>query len=382
MVEQVFARPRDVRNAWIVWLVFFIVISVIVASPSNRRTVVPAYRTASINWFQGQDIYGEGIHGYLYLPQACILFSPLARLPFPVAEVTWRALCIGLLAVAVFRLARLGGKEGGWEFFPLRTVLVIPVAMNSARNGQMNLPWAALMALAAVSLAERKWSWSAFWLSLGLALKPLMLVMILLAAALYKPMRWRLALGAAAVLAFPFLTQHSAYVWEQYGAYLQKMRVAGNPGEAHRFSDLFGLFSSLGIHASSALQTVVRAAAALGALLLCRLALQKRDHVRGTILLLCFTACYLMLFNPRTENNTYVVVGVPLALLGAEAILVNRSRLSAALFPAMVIGMTAGYEISRGPNYWMSPLSCLVFLGYCCVLLFRGSEPARAVATR
>lgn len=356
--------PRAVRNIWIVWIVFFAIIAVIVANPSNRRTVTPIYRTSSINWFEGKDLYTPGIDGYLYLPHECILYAPLSRLPFPVAEVLWRAFCIGLLALAVWRLARFGGRSAGRELFPLMSLLVIPTALECARNGQVNLPLAALMTFAGIDLAERRWWTATLWLVLALALKPVVMVMLALTAFLFAPMRWRLAAGLAILFAAPFLTQQPSYVWNQYKLYTVKIRVAGTPDELDYFSDLFGILGAMGINVPTAVRTVLRLAAAALTLVLCRFALKHRGHARGAVFFYTFNVCYLMLFNPRTENNTYVIAGVPMALFASRAILCDGWKGIGLILAALAPIMSASYEITRGVNHWVCPSICLVFFLY------------------
>ena len=175
-------------------------------------------------------------------------------------------------------MSRFAGRGGAVDLFPLMTLLVIPTALGSARSGQMNLPLAAIMALACVDLGECRWSLAAFWLALGLALKPLIFVMLVFAAILYRPMRWRLALGILVVFAMPFLTQHALYVWGQYRLFIVKMQVAGQPGETCCFSDIFGMARALGITAPFAVQAVVRMIAAALTLAVCLLALKRRGN--------------------------------------------------------------------------------------------------------
>ncbi len=378
MGSPVFTGLQGVRNAWIIWAGVFIIIALIVAISSDQRTLGLVYSAATTLWFAGEDIYGGSIHGYLYLPSACILYAPFAKLPFTVGEILWRAFCIGILAAAVWRLSRLAGRGGSVDLFPLMTLLVIPTALGSARNGQMNLPLAAMMALTCVDLGERRWSLAAFWLALGLALKPLIFVMLAFAAILYRPMRWRLALGILAVFAMPFLTQHASYVWTEYRLFFVKMRVAGDPGEAGVFSDIFGMAWDLGITVPFAVQTVVRMIAAALTLAACWLALKRRGNEQGSLIFLAFNAFYLMLFNPRTENCTYVVAGLPMAVFAARALLWYHQRAIAWLLIALMPVMGASYEITRGSNHWICPGVCLVFLMYVIYLL---SEKTQATPT-
>ncbi len=367
-------KPQAARNAWIVWMIFFVVIAAIAGSPSNRRSVTNVYREASLNWFEGSDIYQQGIYGYLYLPQSCILTAPFAIMPFRVAEISWRAFAVGILAIAVWRLSRLGRQGGGTQAFPLMTLLVIPTAMESARNGQMNIPMAALMTLAAVELAGRRWSPAAFWLLLGVALKPLVIAMLGFAAVLYRPLRWRLGPGLVIVFALPFLTQSPGYVFAQYRLFFTKMLVAGNP-HFEQFSDFFGIARSIGFDVPSLVQNFIRVAAAVAIIVLSYIGLSRWGHERGTLLFFSFAACFTLLFSPRTENNTYVLAGVPMALFCSWALLYDRRRLTGAIMAAAIIIMAASYEITRGNNCWLSPSVCLGFVLYLIYLLL-GQRPA------
>ena len=366
---------HDRGKAWIIWVVFVVIICILVSLPSHRRTVTHNYRSASILWFAGGGIYTEGIHGFLYLPSAAVLFMPFAWPPFRVSEVLWRVVCIVSLASGVWRLSRLAGREAGLEMFPLMTLLSIPPAMDGARNGQMNLPLAALMIHAVVDLADRRWRWASLWLSLGLALKPLMIVPILLAAAIYRPMVWRLAVGVAAVLLLPFAAQHPAYVVEQYRLCVRKMSMSSRPGSMERFSDLFGIVQSLGIETPYAVQAAIRGLAAMLTLGLCRLGVRLWGNVRGEVLLLAMASCYLMLFNPRTENTSYVLLGPSLAVFAAWAFLVDRRSAIGWMLLGIIVGVTGSYEITRGHNYWLSPSLCLIFAGYLTYLVLAGRQP-------
>lgn len=352
------------RRTWAVWVLFFVVIGIVAAFPATRRTVTEAYRSAASGWLAGIDLYGAGIHGYLYLPQTSLLFVPINYLPYTLGEILWRAFCVGVLASAVWRVAHFFGAGRTREVFLVMTLCVIPLAMNSARNGQMNLPLAALMAHAAVDLARARWFAAAFWLTAGLWLKPLMLVMCLLAAALYRPMRLRLTLGAAALFAFPFLLKAPGYVWSQYLSFVGKMRVAGDPSKVEPFSDIFGIFGTLGVAVPVEIQTIVRGLAAVAVLALCFAALKRWGRERGTVFVLGFAACYTLLFNPRTENNTYVLSAIPVALFAALEFVIGRRRVIGGLLVLLIALMAGSYEITRGHNYWLCPGACLVFFAY------------------
>ena len=67
----------------------------------GKHTVSPVYWLASRQWWASQEMYGskemtlQGRHGFLYFPQAAVLFTPFAYLPLAVSEVLWRGLGLG-----------------------------------------------------------------------------------------------------------------------------------------------------------------------------------------------------------------------------------------------------------------------------------------------
>jgi alpha-1,2-mannosyltransferase len=364
------------RRAWYAWLIFGCVVGAVVARAPDYRTVTPNYRDACHNWFAGQPIYAEGVHGFLYFPHAAILFAPFTYLPPPFGDVLWRVVSIGALAVAAWRLARLlNPATEPWAAFALITCLTIPPALASARNGQMNLMLTALTTFAFVELSRKHWRAGAYWLCLGAAFKPLMIVPIAVAAVVYRPVLRPLVSGWVALLAAPLLTQHTTYVWEQYQICVQKLFLAGNPGSENPASDLFGLFSSLGLTLPLVVQTPTRAVVGVATVILAVVAVRRHDPARAAISVLALTACYLALFNPRMENNSYVVLAPTMGVLAADALLYRRRALAGWLMIGASLGIAGSYEITRGYNFWLCPLLATVVWAY--VIFDVGVIPSR-----
>lgn len=339
------------RRAWQAWIVLALVISALVMYRPDR-TVTHNYRDACRAWFSGRPIYSEGVHGFLYFPHAAILYTPFT-LPSPLGGVLWRWVSIGGLALAVWRLAARVVPERNHVAFAVMTCLALPSALPSARNGQMNLLLTALITLSFVEIADQRWRRAAGWLCLGAALKPLMIVPMAVAAVVYRPL-WRpLAGGIGVLFLLPFFTQHPDYVWEQYRQCLHKLLLAGNPGTENPGSDLFGLLSALGYAAPLAVQTATRVVAGVFTLLLAVFAARRR---RSTWHVLGLSACYLALFNPRMENNGFVLLGPVMGALAAEAVLLQNRRLVAALMVLASFAITFSYQLTGGHNFWLCPL--------------------------
>jgi hypothetical protein len=72
-----------------------------------------------------------------------------------------------------------------------------------------------------------------------------------------------------------------------------------------------------------------------------------------------------MLCNPRTQENSYVMLGPVVALFTAWALLVDRHRWTAALLLAVCVGVGFHRAFSAAPNnYWLQPLVAVIFAGY------------------
>lgn len=369
------------KNAWLGWMALFLVTAAIIIAGSNR-SVGYAYRTAALNWFAGQGLYdGSGVGGFVYFPQAAILFAPFAVIPQTMGEVLWRLVNTGVFALGLRSFAWLGHERSGKNLFPLMTLVAIPLAWDCARNGQATLIMAGFMLLAVSDMARCRWWRAVLWLSLSVAMKPLAIVLVLLVMAIDRPMTWRLLLGMAAVALSPFLTQSPAYVLQQYAAFLHNSTTAAHVGVvAQGWTSPFSAIRLVGVELTEQVQMAIRIFAAFGTLALCFLVRRRYDENRSAIYVFSLAALYLILFSPRTENNTYAMLGPSIAVFLSLAFLAEK-RFGQGIFLACMVlvligsrpignALTPHTEIS-----WVSPLMATCFAAY---LLFRlYTEPAK-----
>ena len=236
-----------------------------------------------------------------------MLYTAYRILPKQLGEPLWRWTGLALLAAGLWRIAGLMDGERRTQLFLGTTLLVIPSALSSARNGQVNLPLAGLMLLAAADLAMARWNRTSLWLILSILLKPISLAPALLAAVCYARLRLRLLVGMLICLAAAYLHPNAAYVTGEYRHFWAKLVLAGQPLVKDNFSDFFGMLWHWGIHPSAVVISLMRAAGALFTLVLSlrvmrRLTGSRAGQAFGVMLL---SALYLMLFNPRTEENSF-----------------------------------------------------------------------------
>ena len=126
-----------------------------------------------------------------------------------------------------------------------------------------------------------------------------------------------------------------------------------------------GLLDKLGLVLPTAALTAIRALAALLTLWVAWLATRRQDRRFAALDLFALSVCYLMLMNPRTEENTYIMFSVVLALFAAifrwSALSPWRYWLLIAF--AVLLGChNYGNWIFRPTEFWLKPLVCLAFL--------------------
>ena len=377
--------------ACLLWLVTTIVVCINVAAKPLEHTVTTNYRVAADAFWHQQSMYSEGQHGWLYPPQGAVLYSAFAAIPsVAVGEVAWRIVITLLFAYSLFRLARVAmgsesGRFGGVTFLIL-TLSTIALAAGCMRNGQMNLPLAGLFVLACCDLGQKLWWRATLWLCLALVAKPIALPIVMLAGALFPALWWRLPIGLIAVALLPFINPNWTYVIDQYQAAFVKMRSAGEPG-AGLFSDIVGMCQvfpfvgpgkSVSLDLDPRLLTAVRGVAAIVTLGLAFLAQRRFGIAQGSLFLLLLGTGYLMLFNPRTEGNSYPIFVPMVGVLFAWAMLIDkRLKSTIALFVAIVL-FAAAHELYKDKldSLWIRPLCTLIICGFAAVQIICARPPA------
>jgi hypothetical protein len=90
------------------------------------------------------------------------------------------------------------------------------------------------------------------------------------------------------------------------------------------------------------------------------------------VLLYALAACYLLLFNPRTENSSYTLLIPAVAALFARNLLVEKDLFRSIFLGTIALCLTGGFEISRvltpeARFVWPCPVACLAFLAFLAV---------------
>ena len=201
-------------------------------------------------------------------------------------------------------------------------------------------------------------------LALGLALKPLMIVIVLLVMGTYRPVRWRAVCAMIAVFGLPWLLRDPSWLAHQYAVCLRKLAMCAAPDR--EFEDVRGLLSSVGIALSDGEYLALRALAAAAMFAFASFARAFVREPMTSVLIGALAMSYLMLFNPRTQATWYVMIAAFAGVLAARYLLRGRARAT-----LLLIVITVAWDVSANvagwSKYWLKPLGACVFL----VLLVR-----------
>lgn len=391
--------------AWCIWAIFALVVAIRTGLHPEKNSVSACYRIASACWWNGRGMYenvyddrfNDIYNGFVYLPHAAIFYSPFYALPLWLGESLNRIVIIAMAAWAVWRITRLASGRAWNEFFFTASAITIGVGAGNAINGQYNLPLAATLMLATCSLIERRWWWASTWLVVSILLKPLAIAPALLAFALFPALWWRLpiVLLGAFVLPLAISAHGPGYAWAEYQNFWTKVVRAAQP-LPRRFAEFSTVLWWFWRDTSDAQRQAVRAIAALATLALSFIATLRRGPSEGALILWALGACYMVVFNPRTEGLTYVVVAPALALFGAIEYVREPSaalrRGIGLLLLTMGILMTfvhelmprsgAYFEVAQGSkDLLIRPIMAMCFLGWLAWLALVDRAPLLPAAT-
>ncbi|MFD1623441.1 glycosyltransferase family 87 protein [Azospirillum griseum] len=368
------------RLGVIVWVLTTLVIAVI-AIVQPHRCIAGIYRAAAVAWMNAEPLYAPGLHGYLYFPTGAVAYMPFLVLPEPLASHLWRVALSALLWVAIRRYARLIAPRNAGYAAGAILLLSAPAATIDLLRGQMTLPMLALLLFATVDLASGRDRRGGLLLAAAVFVKPLALVPALLVFATLPEARRGLLLGGVCGVLLSFLHNDPIYVVEQWVAMVGKLGVAAAPDSGTWF-DVGAALKTAGWLAPDATLFGPRAAAAIVCLALAWLAVRRLDPRTAVIVVMSLGCCYLLLFNPRVEEGSYVM----LAVLAAGASVVEGERPAngrrAALLALLCLALGThmyGNTLYRPTAFWLKQVMAVGYVGCLVhVIMARRSLTCRA----
>jgi len=278
------------------------------------RSLDPLYRDAVDSWFAGEAVY-RGSGGFNYLPPAILVYLPFSELPQPYGQILWRLIAASLLGSGLWMLMGLQERPRRERGMLLLSCISLPLMLGALQTGQANALLAGALLHAAVGLQRRQMWRTAAWLTFGVALKPILIAPIGLAVFMTPALLLPLLVLGSAWIALPFVGMNAETVLLQYRLSLANITDSCAHVTEDRFADINGLLRGFGTFLEQPASTVVRALA--GALCAVSVLAVRRRHGIGPASVrywLVMSTGYLMLCNPMSEANSYVMFAVPMAL--------------------------------------------------------------------
>jgi len=319
-VRQISTASSGALDRWalpltvLLWLVPMIVIAAALFRDPLARSLDPLYRDAVDAWFAGEAVY-RGSGGFNYLPPAILVYLPFSELPQPFGQVLWRLIAASLLGSGLWMLMGLQERPRRERGMLLLSCISLPLMLGALQTGQANALLAGALLHAAVGLQRRQMWRTAAWLTFGVALKPILIAPIGLAVFMTPALLLPLLVLGSAWMALPFVGMNAETVLLQYRLSLANITDSCAHVTEDRFADINGLLRGFGTFLEQPASTVVRALA--GALCAVSVLAVRRRHGIGPASVrywLVMSTGYLMLCNPMSEANSYVMFAVPMAL--------------------------------------------------------------------
>ncbi len=365
------------------WLIPLAIISVMVARRPLHRSATETANQAAEDWWARKDLY-QGHLGMNYLPQFAIVFSPFWAVPGRApGDILWRVFSTAVLLYGIWRLTRNVFGEGcGRAFFLVSAISLWP-CLSSMRNGQANELLSALLVVSTALILEKRWWPAACIIAFSIIIKPLGIVMLGLAVFVYRPLIVPCIIAVLAVALSPFLFGPPDYVWNQYVFLVDNLKDCATVTE-HRFADINGIFRTLGHGLPNDVSLVLRPLAGLVVLGLWLFGARRTEEPFRALMFLALSSAYIVVFNPMTEANSYVIVGPAMGIMAVY--LGSREKRVGLGWAVAVMVLTIGLlpEPLRRltPNFslWWHPTMAILFAG---VVFYRafgvGGKPGNSV---
>ena len=372
------------RFGLFLWIVALLFIGWKVVSEPGSHTVVHHYLSGGHRWDDRVDLY-TGPHGFIYMPLFAVGFSLFTDLSEFWTDVIWRMIQVSVLFYALFSLVRVitidNQKENQvWHWFGLISLIALPIAFSGLRNGQFNVLLSAVMVLLTAWLIEKRWMNAALLLAFVISLKPTFAVFFLLTVALYKPLWWRVPPMVFGFLIIPVIAGGWDYGVQQYLNFIAMGQDAMELGmEEPNWATLFNIAPQLfDFYVPETVQVAIKVPLAVLTLFVCYKTLKTTDPLTGAVYMLTFACCYHMLFNPRSVNTDYVIIGSVMSLWFTCAVCLWKDRLLVWLVGVNALTILLAYELSKlvTPDHhsWVNPFATLLFT---CLIIWQIKKERR-----
>ena len=353
-------------------LIFIIMKNLILKNNPHDYTITWIYWDASLKWIKGIQMYS--IHdpnfAFVYFPQSAILQIPFAILPYTLTEIIWRILNISLLIWACYSLARLWKSylPINLSFFVI-SLFTLPLSYDALRNGQINILLAIIICFVTYSLVKEKYKTAVILCFIGLALKPYMIIPLILVLGVYpKRTFWTAVICAIVFVLSPFAFQSPQYVLQQYKTCFLAFQTQNLAGLNIGYSNIFGLRKVVGLTISETAVTIISVFAGLIIYIYSLIYLKRAKNYIAPAIMMTLGITFILLFGPKTEFNTYCIAGPFMGFLVVGGLLYKRWIYVSVSLTCWIIMFSANAlhkiitpHVNIG-NSWPAPLAFAIFM--------------------
>jgi alpha-1,2-mannosyltransferase len=379
------ARSVAARLGIILTICALVAMAVMIVIDPTKRSVIPVYISAAASFFARSNFYTpEASGGFLYLPVFAALFYPMTIFGPLLANLIWRTLILLVLSFALLRAARrVNAGRDRFDIMGLTLLFAIFGAAGAVRNGQSTPLLLAATFLAFDAAYDRRFARAAGWATLAVIAKPLgIVVWLLIGATRPNSLPWLLSFLTITLLA-PFACADANYVYFLYTQFIAMMsNISPELGGGAPWTDFMAIVRALGLSLDVPIIRAIQLVAALMTFIAALNLMRKRDYLTASVAPATLACSYMLLFNPRAEINTYIMMAVPYSLLAAHLLCATQKIYSGLAIAAACVALgtgALGYQVMKIFDPWSKPVLLLICIGVCYFSLWRktdhGAEP-------
>ena len=333
------------RLAWLFWLLGIAYLCVYIFTSSHLNVDV-IYLNAGKHWLEGKPLYDGSGQGFVYFPQSAALFSLFTLLPYKMAAILLRVLYVAFLSLGLWYF-RLTLEVRHKSLFLVMSLICYIIALGALKLAQLNVVVSIFSLFSVICIAHERWSMASFLMVLSIIIKPTMAPFFLVFVVLY-PVKLRVTLFLIIGFIFPFILQSPSYVMSQYIAYIQYYHVLVNTTTSTGWANLLGVFNILfGIEIPNRFLPLVSVVFGILTFFICLYCKKHFSHKIGILLIYTFCACFLMLFNPRTENNAYIILAPAIVWLAYYYMQHHHNTIIGLMTFVMLLFMVFNFPLSN-----------------------------------
>jgi hypothetical protein len=304
------------------WGLLLAVVGVRAAFWPEAHSVYPIFALASQKWLAGQNLYVLTQYDvYRYSPIVAVSLVPLGLLPLGLAGVLWRLLGAGIYVAALLWWGRTlmraslmpsAEPKADRNWLAMLLLLVLPLSLDNLNNGQSNVLMIGLVMMSVLACGSSLWNLAAICAAGACLLKVYPLAAAMLLSVLYpRRFTYRFVAELAVGVLLPFAFQNSTYVLDQYGSWIEHLRMDDRRGLHPElwYRDVRLLASLCGLQLSASTYALIQTATGAIIAALCLAARrQKWPFHRVAPLFLGLACCWMTAFGAAAETSTYMIM--------------------------------------------------------------------------